>query len=164
MGIEGGKRSCTFATAANVQLRSCCVLLSRNSYYSQGAARAVDYLEGGGNHDCTSGRQLIEVDQAGDAKSACTVHVGVIGEGWIKAAGQAGVGAHGFYADSQDIPLSGQESRAGGVKTGGVCTILFDIEKCFALLALAPARVYEDPRSLWNAAIGGFPLLNAVNG
>src|SRR6185295_15880783 len=71
------------------------------SQHPQRAAATIHNLQRRRN-DHRSGRwKLIEVAQAGQAELAGAVHQGVIGEGWIEAAGLAGVGAYGFDSDAE---------------------------------------------------------------
>lgn len=93
----------------------------------QWAAGTFDDLERRGNDDSAGRGQQVQVHEAGDAKAARPMHVGVAGERRIEAACLARIGADGLNAYSQDIPLFRQEGGAGGVKTRGVRAIVVDI-------------------------------------
>ena len=118
-------------------------MLPGNRDDPQWAAGTFDDLERRGNDDSPGRGQQVQVHEAGDAKTARPVHVGVAGEGRIETASLASIGADGLHAYSQDIAFLRQEGGAGGVKTRGVRAIFVDIQKCLAPAALAPTGVYQ---------------------
>lgn len=73
------------------------------------AAGAINDLERRGNDNRARCWQLVQVNQAGDAKLAIAVHGGVIWEGWGEGACLAGIRSNGFYADAKHIALFCQE-------------------------------------------------------
>lgn len=65
----------------------------------QGASGAAYDFEWCSHDDGTSRRKLIKVGQPGQPKLAVAVHKVVVGEGWVKGSGLAGIGPDRLHAD-----------------------------------------------------------------
>jgi hypothetical protein len=72
-------------------------------------AGALDDLQRGGDQERAFGRQLIEIDQAGQAKLSAPMHDGVAREGGSKFEGLSGIRSHPFGAPTDDVALLREE-------------------------------------------------------
>src|SRR5215471_14531051 len=89
--------NCTLRLTLSLGLDGC----ERND--AQRAARTIGDLERCGDDHCAGWRQLVQIDQAGDAEFACAMHRTVVGERRIEGAGLPGVRSYRLYADAEDV-------------------------------------------------------------
>src|SRR5215213_1098466 len=81
----------------------------RQRDHADGATGAVDKLERSGDHDCTGGRELVEVAEAGEAEFAGAVHDVVAGEGRVERVRLAGIGPDRLHPRAEHVALVCQQ-------------------------------------------------------
>jgi hypothetical protein len=99
----------------------------------------MNNLEGGGDHNGSCRRQLIQIDQARYAEFARSMHTCMIGEGGIKASSLSCIRPDRLYTNTKDVTLFCQELRAGAIKSRRVRAILLGIQKLLTPLPFAPS-------------------------